>query len=312
LTLFVSILTEEDTLDIYDQQLNPLKNLKDDTTIVDKYTASVTKKPSSKKYNFRQFQEKAAELFKASDSSVEINNTAYACLVSLVSISRQSIHPRSIKQSFTSIIKRNSTIFSPSGGGKEKPFTNYPLPAKGRSQGRPTSLRKRSSAEVFRTGIHVSKKKREKPCCGFCKQSTGHKFFQCEHLKKFGSPVRLKGEMLTIWIDNIKDPKSLHTPSEPLPPGSITEKKPLLQSIPKETFWLVIERKCVLNTSVVFMVTFLGDGGLPFKDEYQTCCVGADTMIEWIRRNAKNSNHVINGLPVASVALASQLSQPET
>ena len=214
--------------------------MKDDTN--DDNT-SIIRRPSSNKYTFRQFQEKAAELFKASGASVDTNSTAYTCVVSLVSICRQTINPRVIKDSFTSMIDRNSTILSPSGKKPvEKSNNMCPLPAKPRNHGRPTSLRKRSGAEIYRSGWNPSRNKKEKACCGFCKQSIGHRYFQCEHLKAFGSPVRLKGDLLTIWIADLKNPESLQTPTEPLPAGSITEKKPLLQSIPKETVWLVIEK----------------------------------------------------------------------
>ena len=272
---------------------------------------SITKPPVTKKYSFRNFQEKAAELFKISSASIDTNHATYSCLSSLLNICRQNVKSDMIKDAFASVIQRNSDTLSSSTNNGTLQLKDQPLPSRCPTQGRPTVLRKRSKAEVYRTNKPVNRKK-EKSLCGFCKGNTGHKFFQCGHLKVFGTPVRVKGEMFSMWMDNLNDPQNLSIPAGPLPPDTLSVSKPLLHSIPKETIWLVIEKKCAYKAKLFFVVTLLGEGGIVFNDKYKFCCIGASTMISWIRKSTKNSNHIINALPDLSVAIASQLSQSES
>ena len=114
-----------------------------------------------------------------------------------------------------------------------------------------------------------------------------------------------------MWLHNLKDLESLHIPKEELIPNVITEEKPIIHGFPKETQWVVLKNKFSFNSTILLLVTLLGDSGVTFNDSYVDCAVEVDGFVAWMSRNEKNKGRVIDGLKSAANIIASQLSQEQ-
>jgi hypothetical protein len=135
--------------------------------------------------------------------------------------------------------------------------------------------------------------------CGFCDQK-GHNIVSCTNLKRYGER-RIRGEQeLRRLADDllIADGQLAATP---ITNRLMTKAQQILQSLPTETKFLVVEGKHIINNEVAgpvrshnlcILVTCIGVGGQPIPECNQVLAQ-ASIVNGWMNKSKKKYKYVI-------------------
>ena len=140
--------------------------------------------------------------------------------------------------------------------------------------------------------------------CTFCFDSD-HTIATCRQKISWGTKPTMEPAMLVACLS---DSMNNLYPTMALPVGVLTEEKPVMQSIPKDTQWLVIHKKCFMaqgNASLgnlCLVVSCLGKGGIPIRVDYKDWAVSVIVAGGWMQGARKRSSRILVNMETASTA----------
>jgi hypothetical protein len=167
------------------------------------------------------------------------------------------------------------------------------MPVSGRAP-RPGPIIKRripsATMAAYTTGAgKASSRKSTKAKCSFCHQDDGHKVTGCQVKKRFG--IHLYLNQITTLTNRLIIGHGI----KDLPDGVVTTEKPVLNSVPPNTQWLVVHGMYFLNNNphpesfkrsplnYGVLVTCLGAMGNPLdNDQYSKCVIKQNAVTTWI------------------------------
>jgi hypothetical protein len=143
---------------------------------------------------------------------------------------------------------------------------------------------------AYTTGAgKASSRKSTKAKCSFCHQDDGHKVTGCQVKKRFG--IHLYLNQITTLTNRLIIGHGI----KDLPDGVVTTEKPVLNSVPPNTQWLVVHGMYFLNNNphpesfkrsplnYGVLVTCLGAMGNPLdNDQYSKCVIKQNAVTTWI------------------------------
>ena len=144
---------ENDSVEPNDEEM-PIANLNSDSG---QEELPSNEKPTPKKQLlFRNFTEKANELYKACSNDSKMLQMAYNCLSSLVAICRTENDAETVNDQFQAVLCRNEIT---SAVNKSLSINDQPIPAMKTRSGRPPTERKRSCVERMKFPIRKKKQR---------------------------------------------------------------------------------------------------------------------------------------------------------
>jgi cytochrome c553 len=224
---------------------------------------------------------------------------AEKCLIDIVSEADQAINRRGFHATYPSV---------KSAGFTESFKNQYPasmghsvnaMPVSARVPRSGPAIKRRFASAVMNahtTGsAKPSSRSSSKARCSFCHQDDGHKITACPAKKSIGTHLFLNE------IDSLMNRLITGHGIKELPDGIVTLEKPVLDSVPPKTQWLVVHGMHYLNNNphpesfktsplnYSVLVTSLGIRGNALdKDQYSRCIIRQNAVTTWIGEKHKS------------------------
>jgi hypothetical protein len=141
----------------------------------------------------------------------------------------------------------------------------------------------------------------EKADCGFCGQK-GHNIVSCANLKMYGERIRGEQELRRLADDLLIADGQFA--AAPIPNRLMTKAQQILQSLPTETKFLVVQGKYIINNELVgpvrsqnlcILITCIGAGGQPIPECNQVLAQ-ASIVNGWMNKSKKKYKFVISSI----------------
>lgn len=271
----------------------------DDTMTLASLAAHV--KPTAKrsflyKYNYNGFMQDCTKLAMAVQNRPQVAEAVHGTIVTLLRIA-QGQESEIDQKTFYEIIEGAHAAF----GAKRRIHSGInfsqvrePISANPGALGRPLKTRKRSYTE----GKAPVKGSDEKIDCGFCDQK-GHNIVSCTSLKRYGERIRGEQELRRLADDLLIAGGQFA--ATPIPNRLMTKAHQILQSLPTETKFLVVQGKPIINNEVAgpvrsnnlcILITCIGVGGQPIPECNQVLAQ-ASIVNGWMNKSKKKYKYAI-------------------
>ena len=195
----------------------------------------------------------------------------------------RNIYQKSSKKSSFKLQPKQSKKIS-----LEEKNDEHPIHNKYYDYGRAPRKRLKYGYEIRHNPIKNTKKKKQ---CSFC-LSYDHNVTNCDDIRKWG--LRISGDQVESFLQELCDPLSSKHNTE-FRSDNDKEMIEVLDNIPKETYYLIVGRKFVINPlmfecfserNLCVELTCLKDGGVPIEG-YESCYMKLGKVRDWI--NIKRS-----------------------
>ena len=274
----------------------------DNRTLASQQHVKPAAKPSYK-YKYNSFMNDCTKLATAVQNRPQVAEAVHGTILTLTRIA-QGQESQIDKKTFSEIIEgaqaafgakrliHSGISFSQVGGQQGLPISANPG-----ALGRPLKTRKRSYTE----GMAPVKGSDEKADCGFCGQK-GHNIVSCANLKMYGKRIRGEEEFRQLADDLLI--ADGHFAATPIPNQLMTNSQQILQSLPTETKFLVVQGKYIINNELVgpvrsqnlcILVTCIGAAGQPIPECNQVLAQ-ASIVNGWMNKSKKKYKFVISSL----------------
>jgi hypothetical protein len=230
----------------------------------------------------------------------EVRRALYGSMLSLLEVARTCKSERTIHEAIAqaigcSLAPQSQSLSILMDSSKE---SYKPIPGETSNQGRPRMKRLQSYATTVMTGAAPGPRagsKRAKQC-GFCSE-TGHTISGCQKLRRLGGRQLEATEKAAIAI-RLNSPAS----AQVLPIGIVTPEKPLLESMPSKTRFIVLHKQCFINSTLSnpnekdspanlgIVVTCLNEFGNSLSSSsevepsFEERLVRTNAVVEWINK----------------------------
>jgi hypothetical protein len=265
---------------------------------------------SQQKVEFREANRATTELANLiSRSKPEKGQLIYGAVLSLIEVARKYNSSSEIHSAIVQAVGGFVPSYDDSSVTANPPIVGasaakLPIPGEAINPGRHQTRRLQAYVTTVMTGATPGPRSGSKKVkqCGFC-SVTGHTISGCHKLRGFGGRQIEAREKA-----NIANRLNSSSFAQLLPPGTVTSDKPLLDSIPTKSRFLVLHKQCFIDSTnltqseidspanIGIVVTCLDEFGdvltsvsgkdVPFKERL----IRANAVVEWInRRGVKGS-----------------------